>query len=73
MKIDFEKIASDILFGKVTENYIMDNFNVEYRKNKSVDDIKNAVKKALKNGNLKTEIELSFLSLYLGQVLKAKK
>ncbi len=43
------------------------------RKNKTISDVNNAIRKSKKNGMGKTEYELDMLELYLNDVLKKKK
>ena len=46
---------------------------LEYRKNKTIEDLREAVKKGVCAGNAKTEHELSMIELYLCYVLKLKR
>lgn len=67
-KVNFAVLASDLMFGR--------GFNVaaaglQYRKGKTVEDVKKAREKALNNGRGKTEHELSMLEVYLKEVFKA--
>lgn len=43
------------------------------RKNKTFADVTNAFRKGMKNGMLRTEVEISMTELYLGDVLKRKR
>lgn len=70
MKVDYEEIAADILFtGKLD----FAKHGVEYRKGKTVDDVKHAHEKAIKAGMCKVEIEIDMFATYLKSVLKARK
>jgi len=73
MKIDWHEVAQYVLFGCASTSLLMDRYGIEFRKNKSVKDLKNAIRKAHKNGNLKTEFEIDMLSLYLSQTFKKRK
>ena len=66
----FDDMAAEIFFtGKLDP----DKYNLMYRKGKNTLDVVDAKTKALKHGRLKTETELSMLSLYLAGLFKAKK
>ncbi|PTU25709.1 hypothetical protein Goe21_01520 [Bacillus phage vB_BsuM-Goe21] len=41
-----------------------------FRKNKGISDVNNAIRKSIKNGRGKTELELDWLALYLNDVFK---
>lgn len=43
---------------------------VQFRKGKTIDDIRNAIAKGLKAGNAKTEFEISMTACYLAKVVK---
>lgn len=71
--MDLNEVAEDILFGRVVEADILKTW--EYRKGKSITDIREAALKALKpkNGRAKIETEISMLAIYLGNIIKKKK
>ena len=71
--INYKQMAEDIMFSKATELQLMNKYNVSYRSKKGLEDIKKAIEKALKNGNGKTEVELSFLELHISQIFKETK
>lgn len=65
--VDYNRIAEEVMFlGKLS----LTKHNVTYRKNKDSKDVVEALKKALRNGNGKTENEISMLEIYLKDVLK---
>lgn len=68
----YRKLAKRIMFGgqgKIN----LDDFGLEFRKNKTVDDIKHAISKSKKKGHYRTEFELGLLEIYLKDVLKKKR
>lgn len=66
-----ESLAKYVLLSKADKIDIeLSKNNLEYRKGKSDKDIFNAREKALKNGMLKTEIELKMLEFYLKSIVK---
>ena len=69
-----ETIAKEILFTGITVQQIYD-MGWEFRKNKTTEDIKKAVKKAksARYGMYKAEYELEWLELFLKEILKKKK
>lgn len=69
--MDLKTIAGNILLTGISQTTILEHW--EYRKGKSTSDIRNAVRKALKNGHHKIEFEIDWLALYLKDVLKARK
>lgn len=69
-EIDYERIASAIMFGGA---FSPSSFGIEYRKGKTIEDVRIAIKKALKNGHGKTECELSMMELYVKDVFKQAK
>lgn len=68
--LNFTDMARDIMFAGRLD---MARYGVEYRKGKTVEDVKVALRKARdpKNGMAKVECELSMLEIYLKQVFKA--
>lgn len=67
--VDFESLANKIMFGKGVD------FNVElieFRKGKSVDDVRKSVRRAEKLGGFKAENTLGFLEIYLSRIFKKK-
>lgn len=66
----YEKLAQDLLFGKVNATQLIPVYGLTFRKNKTVDDIRHAIEKAKKNGRTKVEFEISMLEVYLKDVLK---
>jgi hypothetical protein len=66
-----EELAKCLMFSKADVD--LTGLGLTYRKGKDSTDIKHAVRKALKNGQQKTEHELSILSLYLKTVVKTAK
>ena len=63
------------MFGSVNvnEQSLINNYQLQYRANKTMLDIQNAMQKAKKNGRQKVEFELGMLELYLKRVLKGIK
>ena len=74
MKVDFNHIACVLMFrgGDDFKQYLTDH-KIQYRKNKSLSDVANAIKKSKRNGMYKTEYELGMLELYLKDVFKVNK
>lgn len=70
--VDFESMASDIMFSKTSERKLIEKFGVEYRKGKGFSDLQHAIQKGLKNGMGKTEFELGMIEIYLKDVFKTK-
>ncbi len=71
LPVDFNAVAKHIMFsGSLTEYQLIQQFNLAYRSNKTIADIKNSIDKAQKNGHGKTENELGFLEIYLAQIFK---
>lgn len=68
MKPNYEEIARVIMFSPKT--FTCEKYSVSFRKGKTVSDINNALRKALKNGLGKTECELSMFELYIKDVFK---
>lgn len=68
--VDFNLLARTIMFTAVTEQELLKNFKLEYRKNKTVTDIKKALQLSAKNGQCKTELELDLFELHLEKIFK---
>jgi len=68
--LNFADMARDIMFAGRLD---LARYGVEYRKGKTAEDVKAALRKARdpKNGMAKVEAELSMLEIYLKQVFKA--
>jgi lipoate-protein ligase A len=69
-------IALNLLFTKNTHTSLqekMEELNIEFRKNKTVEDVIKAVRKGLKQGMGRVEHEISMSELYLADVFKMKK
>lgn len=69
-------LALSLLFTKNTNTSLqekMDELNIEFRKNKTVQDVIKAVRKGLKQGMGRVEHEISMSELYLSDVFKMKK
>lgn len=65
-------IAEGIMFGgKVTEDRILKYW--EYRKGKTIEDLKKAIQKGVKAGNYKVEREVEWIEVYLKDVLKKRR
>ena len=63
--VDFNAVAAALAFtGKL--DYAK--HGLKYRKGKTVEDVRDAMRKAKKHGQAKTETELSMLSIYLADV-----
>lgn len=76
MNIEIDDIAKQIMFGGVNNKELLDKYiegQWEFRKGKTLLDVRKAIEKAKKNGNLKTEYELDWFSLYLKDVFKKKR
>ena len=67
----FEQLANQVMFGGMTESRLLEKF--QYRKNKTIKDVKNAIQRGLNQGCGKTEYELQFISICLQTVLIIKK
>lgn len=70
-----EKLALKLMFTstgiKVSDlPSIFKDIGVQYRKSKSEEDIRSAIRKGMKAGMFKTECEISMVSLYLSKVVK---
>lgn len=68
----FQDLANRIVFIGIKESELLEEF--KYRKNKGIDDIRNAVSKGIsyKYGRGKTELELEWVALFLSDVLLVK-
>jgi uncharacterized membrane protein len=69
-------LALNLLFTKNTNTSLqekMDELNIEFRKNKTVEDVIKAVRKVVKQGMGRVEHEISMSELYLADVFKMKK
>ena len=70
----FDQMSQELFFTGVKDvSAWLDKHGVEYRKGKTIEDLHKARQKALKAGRGKTEFELSFMELYLKDVLKVKR
>lgn len=67
----YNALASWILFSGGALN--LASFGLEYRKGKTIDDLRRACEKGIRAGNAKCEFELSMVELYLKSVLKPVK
>ena len=67
--MSYERLAQQIMFGS-RQTLNLNDYSLQYRKGKSVDDVKKARGKSIKRGNFKTEQELDWLVLYLKDVFK---
>ena len=67
----YDQLAQKMMFSGIDSvSTTLSNMGLEYRKDKSVEDVRKALVKGLKAGQGKVESELSCVSLYLKQVLK---
>jgi len=65
-EVDFERVAETIFFSQgLTEAGLLQMHGLEYRKGKGFADIKKAIQKTYKQKSHKTEMEISWLALYL--------
>jgi hypothetical protein len=71
--IDYMHIAMQFYPTVNKKGFNPSEFGVEFRKGKTVKDINNAIRKGIKNGMSKTEIELDMIALYLQYVFKKKR
>lgn len=69
----YSRLAMDIMFGGVLVSEIEGKYGLVLRKNKTVEDVKEAVRRGKNAGMGKTEFELSMIEVYLKQVLKPAK
>lgn len=73
MKISLKDVAEILCFGVVkTEKELLQRIDGqwEYRKNKTLEDVKKAMSKGIKIGMGKTEHEIDGIALYLKDVFK---
>lgn len=68
--INYEGMAQDLM---VAGNLNMKRYGVEFRSKKGIEDVKNAMTKAKKNGMQKTEHEIGMCAIYLESIFKAAK
>lgn len=68
--MSYEKLATDLMFGKVVVAELESKYGLTFRKGKTSSDIVKARDKATKAGRAKIEFELSMLEVYLKDVLK---
>ena len=81
IQIAISNLASILLYRKIPSGSYnaeqlleaIDSVGLQYRKGKSIIDVIDARRKALKNGLQKSEVELDFFQLYLTSILKLKK
>lgn len=74
MSVNFERMALDLWFRPITgPKFNPSDYGATYRKDKRGADVVNAMTKASKNGNGKTETELLMLEAYLRLVFKAER
>ncbi len=69
-------LALSLLFDKNTSTTLQEKMvelNIEFRKNKTVEDVIKAVRKGIKQGMGRVEHEISMSELYLAGVFKIKK
>ena len=73
ISLSLADIAERVMTVGIKESEILESW--DYRKGKSIEDIKHAVKKSRnpKNGMYKIEYEIDFLELYLKDILKRKR
>ena len=71
--VDYDEAARAILFDNLTVTDLLDKHGLVFRKNKTIIDLKNAVSKAIADGNGKVENELSWVALRIQDVLKENK
>ena len=66
--------AADRMLARVQNiEAIITDLKLYYRKDKSIVDVKEALRKGLKSGKGKREYEVEFVSVYLQKVLKRNK
>jgi hypothetical protein len=63
----YQDLALEILFTGTLDPV---KHGLEYRKGKTIDDVRKARQKALKNGHAKTEFEILMFEVYLKDVFK---
>lgn len=74
MNITIGDIAIHLMTRGISKEYwekVMEQW--EFRKGKGFDDLKNAQRKAKKNGMLKTEFEINMAQVYVKDVLKKRR
>ena len=69
----FEDLAQTILFAGLTLPHGEPPIGFKFRKGKTVQDIRVAVQRGLKNGKGKTEYEIQFTAIALKKVLLVNK
>jgi hypothetical protein len=66
-----EKLAQTLLFqGTQDIGATLAQHGLQYRKGKTVADVRKAIERGLRAGNRRTENEISMVTLYLKSVLK---
>jgi len=68
--MEIEDIANQVMFGRVTMSEIIKSEGLEYRKGKSITDVRKALEKAFKKGQQKTELEIGLFEIYFSQLFK---
>lgn len=73
LQIRCDRAANEVLFGKgTTVTDLMERFGLGLRKGKTKGQVIDAVQKGRREGNARTETELSMISLRLSQVFKVQ-
>ena len=67
-EVQYGPLANAVMFaGRLS----LSDYGVQYRKGKTIEDVRKAVAKARKFGRCKVECELSLLEVYLKEIFKA--
>lgn len=74
LEIACEILTRKSLYGGGISHFLdeMTILGLQYRKNKNIGDVHNAISRGQANGHGKSEMELSMATLYLSKVLKIK-
>lgn len=67
-KVDFNRLAADVLFGR---GLGAQSDRLDYRKDKTANDVLAARKKGVAAGHGRTEFEIDMVAYYLSRVFKA--
>jgi hypothetical protein len=71
MKIDFDQMAKDFMFGKINSREVVENHGAAFRKGKTYGSIERVLMTAFKKGQQKTELEIDLFAIGLSKVFKA--
>jgi hypothetical protein len=66
----YAQLATDLMFSAVRVADLATKYGLQFRKNKTGNDISNAIRKARRAGYGKVEFEMNMLEFYLKEILK---